>query len=308
MRRHAAVVVLCALAFIALSALPVRADMPAAGALSTSSAVLGAEGWYAGALPPPGFHFINYFLYYTASEMKGRRGRHVSGAPFTDFQADVYAMVLRPIYVADCTIFGANPAWHACIPVASVNQRSDFFRDRTSGLGDIYVSPLILGWHRPPWHYVAGLDVIMPTGRYSSRDITVIGNNHWTFEPAFALSYIGQSGFSASTKLMYDIHTEDTTLHYQEGQQFHMDYNVGYSFGEQRAYKVGVCGYYLTSVEDDEVNSNTLSDSKERVLAIGPTVAYQKGKWMLALKVQKEIEAKNRPKGVSSWLKLVYSF
>jgi len=283
-------------------------DMIAPGARSASSAILGAEGWYAGALPPPGFHLVDYNLYYRANEIKGRRGRHVTGAPFTDFRAPVYANVIRPIYVSDRTILGANPAWHVCIPIVYKEMKSDFFSQSKVGLGDIYVSPLILGWHRPPWHWVAALDVIVPTGRYDRNDTVTIGNNHWTFEPAFAVSYIGQSGFSASTKLMYDIHTEDHALDYKEGDQFHLDYNVGYAWGQKRQWRAGLCGYFLTTLEEDEQNGSRLPGSEESVFAIGPTLAYQLGRLNIEAKVQREMGAENRPEGTAGWLKLIYSF
>ena len=285
---------------------PVAADdMPTMGAASWSSAVLGAEGWYAGALPPPGMYLLNYTLYYSAHELKGEHGGHVSALPLTDFEARVVADVIRPLYVSDKTILGANPAWHMCIPVLTMRQKTDYWSDVTEGLGDVYVSPLILGWHNPPWHYVAALDVITPTGHYS-RGITTVGHNHWTFEPAFAISYIGESGFSASTKLMYDIHTEDHRADYKEGQQFHLDYNVGYSLGEKGQWRVGLCGYFLQSMEEDKLNGHRIDGSEEGVAAIGPTVSYQAGKLNVEVKVQREFDAENRPEGTAAWLKLIY--
>ena len=283
---------------------------PVTGTLtrSASSAILGAESWYSGALPPPGWHLLNYNLYYYASEIKGKSGRRISTPPFRDFEATVMATVFRPIYVADFTILGATPAWHVVVPIVYKKQRTDFVKDTMEGIGDIYFSPLILGWHKPPFHWAAGLDIIAPTGRYSSHDLSTIGNNHWTFEPAFAASYIGANGFTASTKLMYDIHTTDTTLHYREGQQFHLDYNVGYVFHKAKALKVGLSGYWLISLEDDKVSSNKIHNSGERVFAIGPSVGIQTGKLCANLNIQKEFSARNRPEGTSSWLNFIYSF
>ena len=309
MRREAVLAAVCALAVVAVSAAPVAGDdVPTPGARSASSAILGAESWYCGALPPPGFHFLDYALYYRAHELKGQQGGHVSAPPFSDYEVEVFANVFRMLYVSDATILGASPAWHVVVPVVYKSQKSDSFDDSMTGVGDIYISPLILGWHSPPWHYVAALDVIAPTGRYSRHDVTTIGNNHWTFEPAFAMSYIGQSGFCASAKLMYDFHTEDTSLEYEEGEQFHLDYNIGYSFGENRAWKAGICGYYLTSMEEDKLRSSRIGGSQEKVFAIGPTVAYQKDNLLLEAKVQREFEAENRPEGTAMWLRLTYSF
>ena len=301
------VCILLALAVLIVS--PALADdKPAPKSKSTSSAILGAEGWYAGALPPPGFHVLDYTLYYTAHELKGQDGGHVSAPPFSDYDARVVAQVIRPLYVSDKKLLGGNMLWHAVIPLVAKRQSSDFFKDSMEGLGDVYVSPLTLAWHKPPFHWAAGLDVIMPTGDYSDTDITTIGNNHWTFEPAFAASYMAKSGFCASTKLMYDYHTEDHDLDYQEGEQFHLDYNVGYRFGPKKAWKAGLGGYWLTSLEEDELNGNSLNNSEEAVWAIGPTVGFDSPPWSVALKAQDEFAAQNRPQGTSYWLKVIYSF
>lgn len=283
-------------------------DKPTPRSRSTSSAILGAEGWYAGALPPPGFHMLNYTLYYNAHVMKGEDGGEVDSPPFTGFNTSVLAQVIRPMYVSDTKILGGNLLWHAVVPILDKRQSSDFFRDSEGGLGDIYLNPATLAWHKPPFHWAAGLDIIAPTGEYDEDQLTNVGNNHWTLEPVFAASYLGKSGFCASTKLMYDYHTENDDIDYQEGQQFHLDYNLGYRFGSRGAWKAGLCGYWLTSLEDDTLNGDTLHGSGERVCAAGPTIQYGIKGLSVALKAQQEFEAENRPEGTSYWLKVIYSF
>ncbi|MFP4028868.1 MAG: transporter [Candidatus Brocadiia bacterium] len=304
-RGFLAVLVICCV-FLSFHARPLSADEIPADARSWSSAVLGAEGLYAGALPAPGWHAINYVEYYQTHKLKGRKGREVDMPP--DYEASVWAECLRAVYVADTKFLGATPAWHAIVPVVNRRDSTDIIRDNESGLGDIYVSPLILGWHNPPWHYVLGLDVIMPTGEYYPDDFVTIGHNHWTFEPAFAFSYIGKNGFTGSAKIMYDYHTEDNDIDYEEGQQIHIDYHAGYSFGENRAWTAGLTGYYLRSLEEDTFNSNSVDSSEEEVLAVGPSIAYKWEDYLFELKIQQEIRAKNRPKGTAAWLKFTYSF
>lgn len=308
MRSRTCWTVVCAAVVLGIGMSSAWADAIPAGARSASSAILGAEGFFAGALPPPGFHALSYTLLYTADELKGKNGGEVDAPPFSDFQAWAYAEVLRGIYVSKMEIFGANPAWHVVVPVVHKHQGSDFFEDSMDGVGDIYVSPLILGWHKPPFHWVAGLDVIVPTGHYSSTDITTIGNNHWTFEPAFAVSYIDDNGITASTKLMFDFHSTDPALDYREGDQFHLDYHAGYRFGKDREWQAGVSGYYLVNVQDDKQAGHRIDDSKEQVFAIGPSVAYMKGPLSIEAKCLIETDAQNRPEGTATWLKVIFSF
>ncbi len=269
-----------------------------------SSAILGAEGYFAGAMPPPGAHFINYLMYYHAEELKDHKGDKVP----IDFNVDVAAEVLRGIYISDIEILGANLGWHLIVPLAYMKLDIKGMVDESrASIGDIDFSPFLLGWHSKLFHYVVGFDIIAPTGQYNKNYAVNIGNNHWTFEPALAVSMIHPSGFSASVKLMYDIHTENSDNDLKTGDQFHLDYNAGYMIVDN--FRLGVCGYYLIGLQDDEVDGSKVSDSKEQVLAVGPSAMYSFNQGLhLIAKVQFETMAENRPEGTKGWLKLIYSF
>jgi len=275
-----------------------------------SSAILGTEGWFAGALPPPGFHFINYLAYVAADELKDSSGNNVP----LDFDATIVAEVLRGIYVSDVKVLGGDLACHVVVPLVyrdvelegTPGGAGDFDEDE-AGLGDIYVSPLILGWHSDIFHWVFGLDIITPTGEYDEDKNVNIGTNHWTFEPAVAVSMIHPSGLSASVKLMYDIHTENDDTKLLTGQQIHLDYNAGYQIAD--SLRLGVCGFILKGLEDDELDGESRPDSKQQVFAIGPSAMYSLNPGChLVAKAQFEMEAENRPEGYYAWLKLPCCF
>ncbi|MFH1038042.1 MAG: transporter [PVC group bacterium] len=278
-----------------------------------SSAILGTEDYFVGALPPPGFHFINYLAYYYSDELKDYNG---DKAP-VDFKANVAAEVLRGIYVSDIEILGANLGWHVVVPLVYKDMEiKGVFDQSRASLGDIYVSPFLLGWHSEIFHCVAGLDIIAPSGQYNKDYPVNIGNNHWTFEPAVAVSLILPEGLSVDVKLMYDIHTKNTDWinpatgiedDYLTGQQFHLDYNAGYMIVDN--FRLGVCGYYLIGLQDDKLDGSKVPDSEEQVLAVGPSAMYSVSKQLhLVAKVQFETLSENRPEGIMSWLKLIYSF
>ena len=289
---------------IAIMAFLLLAGTPAYLFAGESSSILGAEGYFAGAMPPPGAHFINYLMYYHAGELKNPDGDKVP----VSFTADVAAEVLRGIYISDIEILGANLGWHLIVPFAYMKlDITGMVDDSRASIGDIDFSPFLLGWHTELFHVVAGLDIIAPTGQYNEDYDVNIGSNHWTFEPALAASMIHPSGISASVKLMYDIHTENTDTDLQTGQQFHFDYNAGYMVVDN--LRLGVCGYYLIGVEDDELDGTKISNSKEQVLAVGPSAMYSFNPGLhLIAKVQFETMAENRPEGTKGWLKVIYSF
>jgi hypothetical protein len=291
------------LAFLALVVLPVSIFA------GESSAILGTEDYFAGALPPPGFHFINYLAYYYADELRDENGDKDS---MLDFKAHVAADVLRGIYVSDVKILGADLGWHVVVPLVYKDMKLGMggltlFDESRASVGDIYFSPFLLGWHSEILHWVVGLDIIAPTGQYNDERAVNIGSNHWTFEPAVAVSLILPEGLSVDLKLMYDIHTENNDTKETTGQQFHLDYNVGYAVLDN--FRLGIGGYYLKGLQDDEVSGTKIPDSKEQVLAVGPTALYSFNPGLhLVAKVQFETEVENRPQGIFSWLKLIYSF
>ncbi len=294
-------------ALLVLIAVPARlpaVEIPFRPMPGDSSAILGTEDYFVGALPPPGFHFINYLAYYRADELRDEDGNK---SPM-DFQANIAANVLRGIYVSEIEILGANLGWHVVVPLVYKDiEIKGAFDESRAGIGDIYFSPFLLGWHWDILHLVAGLDIIAPTGQYNQKRAVNIGSNQWTFEPAVAVSLILPEGLSLDLKLMYDIHTENPDTKLKTGQQFHLDYNVGYAVLEN--LRLGVGGYYLKGLQDDKLSGEKIPNNRQQVLAVGPSALYSFNPGLhLVGKVQFETLAENRPQGIFSWLKLIYSF
>jgi len=122
----------------------------------------GAESWFAGATPPPGFYFVNYFGYYTG-ELRNASGDKVVLGGATP-QVDATFDAFRFLEMTRFKILGANYGVHAVVPVVyqSMNLNG---RNSTTGVGDITIDPFILGWHREHWHAAAAFDCRPAYGR-----------------------------------------------------------------------------------------------------------------------------------------------
>ena len=232
---------------------------------------LGAENFMAGALPPPGNYFINYLIHYQG-DLQDNDGNELP----VDVKATANA--LRYIYVSNYKLFGGDWGMHAIVPLVYQKMNTPnptWDNDWVFGLGDITLDPIIIGWHFPPdWHITVGLDIYLPTGKWDENDPTQrIGSNFWSFEPIFSFTYLNQSGFEVSAKLMYNIKTENNDTNYQSGDDFHMDYLIGQHFGP---WAVGLGGYYLQQTQDDELNGQEVGPDGNRaqVFAFGPAVKY----------------------------------
>ncbi len=280
----------------------------------------GAEDFMAGAMPPPGTYAMLYANYYSADRYKNDSGdNYPAGHPLGDIDVSVWANVLRIVHVTDIKILGASYAVQTLIPWVAM----DFsfgppfgaLGDSRSGLGDIIVDPLLLAWHGSKFHWVAGLDIYLPTGRYASEKEPINpGNNVWTFEPAVAVSYL-DGPIDLSVKLMYDFSTTNDdyldpasgrTADLKPGQEFHCDVAAGYSFAQ--GWTAGLAGYYYQQTTDDEIDGAEVPNAKGRVLALGPAVKYAHKNMSLTLKSLFETAVQNRPAGSSTWLRFVYAF
>ncbi|MBK5914841.1 transporter [Rhodocyclus purpureus] len=271
----------------------------------------GGETWLAGAVPPPGDYFINYFGYYSGKlkDGNGNNARHPADGRTPDVGAVFDA--LRYVKVTDTKILGANWGWHVIVPF--VNQRMDSNgKESRTGVGDITINPLILSWHNGDWHTVAALDINLPTGAYDKNDgRRSLGANYYSVEPVFAVTYLNKDGWEASGKFMYNIKTENNDTNYKSGNEFHMDYLLGKRFGE---WGVGLSGYYVKQTTNDKQNGQTVAAQpglwsegrKGEAFAIGPSVTYTtKGGTHFIGQWQHETSVENRFGGDKFWFKLI---
>ena len=314
--------------------LAIAAALAALGSLSAAPAaiakesgdqyVYGAESWLAAAVPPPGNYFLNYLGHYSGRLYDGNGNK--ASFPGTGRTGSVEATFdgLRFLKVTDHKIFGGN--WGVDIVVPVVNQNVDVGAPNgsrsVSGIGDTLIDPLILSWHTPEWHFAAAVAVYLPTGKYDKMDVRAsIGTNYYSYEPAVGVSYIGQSGWEASTKMMYNIKGKNTDSNflgtngtYASGNEFHMDYAVGKRFGP---WGVGLAGYYLKQTTDDKFNGATVAavpglwsqGRRGEVFAIGPSVMYTSAKGPIFIgSWNHETKTENRYGGDKVWFKVILPF
>ena len=98
----------------------------------------GAEGFMAGAVPPPGQYIVNYMTYYSADKLTGPNGDEL--VPGFDLTAK--ADVLRFIYVTDTQIFGGFWGAQVFLPVVSVEAEIEGVAKQSKmELGDVIVDP-----------------------------------------------------------------------------------------------------------------------------------------------------------------------
>lgn len=263
----------------------------------------GTENSFVGYMPAPGGYAMLYGSHERLDSLRDQQGDRID-LPFK-VTADVLAP--RAVWVTDQQLFGGQLAWHAVLPLVTVDAKIADQSQRDSGIGDIVVGTG-LGYHySPSVHYAFGLDVTLPTGAYDKNNLVNVGRNYWSIEPVFAVSYIQSKGLNADMKLMYDFNLKNKDTNYRSGQELHMDYSVGYAFGN--GWQFGVGGYVYQQMTDDRVANTTLVRRKGQAMAIGPSISYHNARgFLMTLKLQKDYAVENRAAGNALKLKLSIPF
>jgi hypothetical protein len=279
---------------------------PAANATEGGGSIypMGAESFLSGALPPPGFYPLLYATRYSADKLKDNNGNTVP----LDFKVTANAVVPRLVWVTDKKLFGGQVAHALLLPLVNLDVNVNGAGQRKTGIGDLNLTPLALGYHHSPnLHSVVALDIFAPTGRFNKTDMANIGRNYWMTEAVYTASYIDPAGWNADFKMMYDFNFKNPDTDFKSGQEFHVDYSFGYGFKQN--WVAGVGGYAYKQTTSDEKNGLKLPNNKGQAFAIGPSIKYDNGKGMFVMaKLQREMKVRNRPEGYAFWIKALVPF
>jgi hypothetical protein len=276
--------------------------MPAAQATETGGSVypFGLNTVATGILPAPGNYLYLYNTVFAADVTMDGDGRP---AP-VPFDVEVRAHTLRFLQVLDQPrVFGGSVGWLLAQPYligdAEIGARSD----DGSGLGDTTVG-VMLGWHDPKRNSMTGIDVILPTGSYSSERLFNPGRNQYSAILYYALTLPFAERWNANLRANFIVNGTNDDTRYRSGLESGLEYSVNYSFAP--GWQAGLNGYLYEQLTDDEIDGSAVdSDGRQaRVFAYGPQLVYRQKRWGGALKWQHEDGARNRAEGDKYWLQL----
>ena len=203
-----------------------------------------------------------------------------------------------------CGYLGAE----VLLPVVYVRLASPTGNLSTTGLGDVTFSPLV--WQAPTLHLLGrevfqrlDMDIVAPTGDYSRNAPVTAGNNVWSVNPYYAVTWLATQRIETSWRLSY---LWNSTNHapgpgydatsIQPGQAVHV--NGAVSVVLLPGVRVGVAGYALRQVTDSRANGRAVPGSLEQVAALGPGLLASTKNTSLGVNSYWEFAAENRSEGV----------
>ncbi len=242
-------------------------------------------GLAAGALPPPGFYFVDdsYMIMLEPGDAWGHR----------DAGTKIFAFVEVPIllWVPGCKFLGADYGVAIAQPFDYTNLRvqttgpGSFIGGQQWGTFNTLVLPYILSWKLPCDFYVktaliVGVDDawtqagdVQSGGPYAPS-----GNGYWSFQPEVGISWL-HAGWNLSADFFYSFNLKNTETDYQSGQQFAADYTITYTW---KKWTFGLGAAQENQTTNDTVSGSTVLDGKGNAYqatcySMGPIVGYNFG-------------------------------
>lgn len=226
--------------------------------------VPGVEGIQAASVPPPGDYYLGYMVHYNIDQL---RAPGSSDAIPMDNKGTVNALANRYVKITNTQILGANYGYEVIVPIISksLTFKAAGVSETNSGIGDVYLGPLVLGWHGANWDAVAAAGFWLDNA--SSDTLSSAGNGYKsTMLTAGATYYFDTAkSWSGSALMRYEVNGTDKFGN-TPGSQVSIEWGIGKAIGP---VQVGVVGYDQMQVSNDTGGSN----SYERH-AIGAEVVY----------------------------------
>lgn len=229
--------------------------------------VPGVEGIQAASVPPPGVYYLGYLVNYSIDELRAPGSSNSIPGSNT---GTVSALANRLVYITNTQFLGANYGMETIVPVLrkSLSFNAAGISEASSGVGDIYLGPLVLGWHGNNWDAVAAAGLWFdnassdtpsdPGNGYKSTMLT--GGGSYYFDAA--------KSWTGSVLVRYEMNSTQSN-DFKPGNQVSMEWGFGKSLG---VVQVGLVGYDQWQTSNDSGPGAT-GDHAERH-AIGAELVY----------------------------------
>ncbi|MDM8567218.1 transporter [Candidatus Halobeggiatoa sp. HSG11] len=271
----------------------------------TGHYVNGVEGIKAASVPPPGLYYLMYNVFYNADSVMDQHGNELN----IGFDASIYAMVNRFVWISDHKILGADYGMDMVVPLINTNVKVLGNEDEQFGLGDIYIEPLILRWAKERYDISAAAGLYLPTGDHGEPASP--GKDFWTgmFTLGGTYYFDEDKTWSGSILARYEIHSEKDDVDVKPGNDFHFEWGIGKTVAP--GLDLGITGYAQWQISDDSGSDVTWDKAvHDQVFAVGPEAKLfiPSLKSFVSFRSQWEFDAEDRSEGYAMCLTFIKMF
>lgn len=274
--------------------------------------IKGDAGLKSGSQAPPGTYVAVPLYFYTADQIKDREGNQVRRG---NLDAAVFGIALN--VVTTKTIAGGTYGFLVALPWANnrVQGVNDFDSNPGTGLTDMFLQPINLGWRKPRADFMVAYGLYLPTGRYEDGADNNTGLGMWAQEVLLGTTVFlnGTKSIHAATTATFDFQSEKEGSTTKVGNIFNLEGGVGADF-LGGGLTAGLAYYGTYKLSDDRFDSrvaNALIRGKNQVWALGPEVtlaiaARKKVYGFATLRYQWELAGRTTTEGAAWNLSFVF--
>lgn len=255
----------------------------------------------------PGLHFVNYLIGYKGSNLVQQMA--INGEICKEVRASLLVDYVESTYIPFRQGKGRTFGYGIAIPAAYVNTSVNVLTGDNPGkesgssfdLGDIIISPLLLGWKHGNCNSALRLLIFAKSGHFELGVVGLTGDNTWTVTPMFAQTYINpDNGWDFSYNAGIDFYTRNHSDDYQNGAVFHLDISTVRELSNDWSF--GLIYGWLQQINDDTgPMARELGGFRGHAMGIGPIATYSfksHGRDVgMGFRVVKEFNVKNRLRG-----------
>ncbi len=270
----------------------------------------GTAGDFSKAVLPdkPGLYLRNELWYYEGHATYGRADGSLQ------VEADLSAWVDTPrlTWSSGRQFLGARYGAYLSLPLTyvesdahvqmgppgqpAISQRQ---ADERSSLGDVYVSPWMLGWKLGSWDLLWYESVTIPSGTYKEQAVNA-SRNYYALNSSLAATWRRPvDGPELNLRLGYIVNDENHKTDYESGDELVGDITAAWCFNQR--FSLGLTGYAYEQITGDQGAGALLGDFKGSSWGAGPIARYlfdrPTRRVALVAKWIHEFEAENRYEG-----------
>ena len=251
---------------IASAVTALLAGLGATAAVAGGHYVTGVEGVQAASVPPPGLYYLGYLVDYNIDNFRAPGSS--DNLPGHN-RGTVVALANRLAWITNQKVLGADYGMEAIVPLMrqSLTINAAGISDSRTGVGDIYLGPLILAWHGAQWDAVAGAGLWLDNASSNNPASPGKGYKSTMFSGGMTYYFDGAKTTTLSGLARYERNLSKNG--YRAGDQVSLEWGLGKSLG---AVTVGLVGYSQWQTSDDK-GPGASSDRHGRH-AIGGELTY----------------------------------
>jgi hypothetical protein len=239
----------------------------------------GDFGLQSGSQAPPGIYLIApLYVRYDADTVRNGLGNKSPAGT----EVGMNAYVFGATWVSNAKVLGANYSLQAYLPFTNNALEAPILgldQSTGTGLSDVYLQPINLGWHLKSADFIAGLGLFAPTGRYEPGADDNLGLGMWSFEVfgGTTVFFDEAKSWHVATTAFYETHTEKEGSDVRVGDILTFEGGLGKSF-KQGMWNVGLAYYAQFKVNDDDFGLDPslpplFQPAKHQGFGVGPEVS-----------------------------------